>query len=72
MFILWNVDCKKKERLKEEFIDEDKMDEQLQRLFHLNRLPTKKALFEFIALTTGRSDNSKMRFHKRDKHRSVK
>ena len=49
------------------------MNEQLQRLFHINRLPTKKELFEFIALMR-RSDNTKTRTpssRKRDKHRSL-
>ena len=65
------MSIEEKEQLKEEFIDEDRMDEQLQRLFHINRLPMKKELFKFIALMTRRSDNSEMRAHKRDKHRSL-
>ena len=65
------MSIEEKERLKEEFIDEDKMDEQPQRLFHINGLPTQKELFEFIALMRRRSDNSKMKVRKGDKHRSL-
>ena len=40
-----------KQQLKEEFVTEDTAEEQLQRLFHLNRLATKKELFEFVSMT---------------------
>ena len=65
------MSIEEKERLQEEFIDEDRMNEQLQRLFHINRLPTKIELFEFIALTMRRNDNSEMRARNRDKHGSL-
>ena len=52
------VEClkRKKQRLKEEFIDESH--EEPQRLFHLNRLPEKKELFEFIASTINNDERS--------------
>ena len=40
-----------KRQLKEEFVNEDRVEEQPQRLFHLNRLPIKKELFEFVSMT---------------------
>ena len=46
----------KKQRLKEEFIDESH--EEPQRLFHLNRLPEKKELFEFIASMINNDERS--------------
>ena len=46
-----------KQRLKEEFIDESH--EEPQRLFHLNRLPEKKELFEFIASMINNDERSR-------------
>ena len=59
-----------KQRLKDEFIDKDRVGMRQQRLFHLNRLPSKKELFEFIASTSKQpiSPQKESSSHKRDKH----
>ena len=45
------MSSEEKQHLKEEFINEDGVEEQPQRLFHLNRLPANKKLFEFESMT---------------------
>ena len=56
-----------KQRLKDEFIDKDRVGMcHQQKLFHLNRLPLKKELFELIASTSEQPISKTS--HKRDKH----
>ena len=58
-----------KHRLKDEFIDKERVGTSQQRLFHLNRLPSKKELFEFIASTSEIGQQPKKKeSRKRDKH----
>ena len=56
------MSSEEKQQLKEEFVNEDRVEEQWQRLFYLNRLPTKKELFEFVSMT------NKIELKKGDKH----
>ena len=53
-----------KQRLKDEFIDKDRVGQQ--RLFHLNQLLLKKELFEFIPSTSEQPISKPS--HKRDRH----
>ena len=60
------MSSEEKQQLKEEFVNEDRVEEQPQRFFHLNRLPTKKELFEFVSMT--KKIELKKTPCKRDKH----
>ena len=58
-----------KQRLKDEFIDKERVGTSQQRLFHLNRLPSKKDLFKFIASMSEIGQQSKKKeSRKRDIH----
>ena len=58
-----------KQRLKDEFIDKERVGMSQQRLLHLNRLTSKKALFEFIAFMSEIGQQPKKKeSRKRDKH----
>ena len=64
------MSTEEKQRLKDEFIEKDQVGMPQQRLFHLNRLPSKKDLLEFIASTSNEAIISKKESssHERDKH----
>ena len=59
-----------KQRLNNEFIDKERVGTSQKRLFHLNRLPSRKELFEFITATSeiGQQPKKKESSSKRDKH----